>query len=297
MSSTATVSTLWAFWQAARPRTWWCAFSPILLATALAIEAKCARGWVGVVNFLVALCLQMGADFFNDYADGVRGSDGPGRVGPARVTAMGWLSPAAVWWASVVSFGLAALIGLLAVWDAGWPLLVLGALSIAAGFAYTGGPYPLAYHGWGEIFAFLFFGLVAVNGSYFAYGHRLSMDALWLGCAMGSFAAGILVLNNLRDRHEDAVHGKRTIVVQYGARFGRVFYRVCLVLPYAIALGLALWRGKATMAGLLVPSLGSWLRLWRESWHEDGANLTVLLGATARLQALYACLLGIALVW
>ena len=226
---------------AARPRTLPAAVAPVLVGTALAASEGVFMIPTFVAALLGALFIQIGTNLSNDYSDARRGADTEDRLGPVRVTAGGLVPPKQVLRATWVAFGLAVLAGSYLIATSGWELLVVGAASILAGVLYTGGPRPYGYEGLGEVFVFLFFGLVAVAGSYFAQTEQLSAEALVLAVPVGLLASAILVVNNVRDLETDRRAGKRTLAVILGRRRARALYPAMLGVAFAatVALGLA----------------------------------------------------------
>jgi 1,4-dihydroxy-2-naphthoate octaprenyltransferase len=203
---------------AARPRTLPAAVAPVLVGTALAGFDHRFRPLAFVAALLGAVFIQVGTNLSNDYSDARRGADTEDRLGPVRVTAGGLVPPRQVLIATYVSFGVAVLMGFYLVTVAGWALLLVGGASILAGVLYTGGPRPYGYEGLGEVFVFLFFGIVAVTGSYFVQVERLPWEAFALAVPVGLLAAAILVVNNVRDLETDRRAGKRTLAVRLGSR-------------------------------------------------------------------------------
>ncbi len=283
-------SPLSAWILAARPKTLWAAFSPVLMGSALAA----ADGRFHLLSALAALfgafSIQIGTNFCNDYADFVKGADTAERKGPARATQSGWISPAAMLRGTVLVFTLAAVLVGYLVQRGGWPVLLIGVLSIAFGALYTAGPKPLAYLGLGDLFVVLFFGPVAVAGTYYVQALEFNLPATVLGIGPGLLSTAILTVNNLRDVEEDEAANKRTLAVRYGPAFVRAEYAVCVLA--AGALPLLVWGFSpnhlgAMLAGLiLVPGWSAIRRI-----HElDGAALNPMLGRTAQLLLLYSVL-------
>ncbi|PTX94673.1 1,4-dihydroxy-2-naphthoate polyprenyltransferase [Opitutus sp. ER46] len=285
---------MWGVWiAAARPRTLPAAVAPVVVGSALAWRDNAFDGAAALICLGFALLVQIGTNFANDYFDFVHGADTAARQGPRRAVAAGLVSPATMRNATVVVFAVAFLLGLsLIAWGGPW-LLVVGVTSIISGVAYTGGPWPLAYHGWGDVFVFIFFGLVAVAATYFVQAGRVSTDALLAAVPVGLLAANILVVNNYRDADTDAVAGKRTLVVILGRRAARAQFGLSLVGAFAVPVLLA-WRHHHwayLVPLLLVPVAWRHARRLRDS--KTPSELIALLGATGRLLALYA--LGFAL--
>jgi 1,4-dihydroxy-2-naphthoate polyprenyltransferase len=204
------------WWSAVRPATLAASVAPVLAGTAVAIHQGGIRPAAGYAALLVALALQVGVNLANDYSDFVRGADSPKRVGPVRAAASGVVSPQNVRWAGIAAFGVAAAAGLALSLATDWRLLIVGAACLLAGWLYTGGPRPYGYLGLGELFVFIFFGLVATCGTVYVESLRITPLAVLAGCGIGFPATAILVLNNLRDIETDAAAGKRTLATRIG---------------------------------------------------------------------------------
>ena len=279
--------------QGARPRTLPAAISPVLVGTGAAIGLDAGSAPRALLAALVALALQIGVNYANDYSDGVRGTDAD-RVGPLRLTGSGLARPGAVKRAAFVAFGVAAVAGTVLVALSGhWWLLAVGAAAVVAAWTYTGGPRPYGYAGLGEVFVFVFFGLVATLGTTYTQAGRLSGPA-WAGAvAIGSLACAILVANNLRDVPTDAVAGKRTLAVRIGAPATRWLFVALLVVPFVLAAATA-----RTAPGALAALLALFLALRPAADVITGASgraLVRVLGHTGSLQLVYALLLGLGL--
>jgi 1,4-dihydroxy-2-naphthoate octaprenyltransferase len=213
---------------AARPRTLPAAIAPVLVGTSLAATHGTFKVLTFLAAMLGALFIQVGTNLSNDYSDARRGADTEDRLGPVRVTAGGLVPPRQVLVATYAAFGLAVLFGLYLIITAGWELLLIGVLSILAGVLYTGGPRPYGYEGLGEVFVFLFFGIVAVAGSYFAQVEHWYWEAFALAVPVGLLASAILVVNNVRDLETDRRAGKRTLAVRMGRERTRILYPAML---------------------------------------------------------------------
>src|ERR1700739_5050576 len=240
---------------ASRPRTLPAAVAPVLVGTAFAGFEHVFHPLRFLAALLGALFIQVATTLSNDYSDARRGADSEDRLGPVRVTAGGLVPPRQVLIATYVSFGLAVLAGIYLIAVAGWVLLVIGAASILAGVAYTGGPKPYGYEGLGEGFVFLFFGLVAVTGSYYVQTTHLNWEAFALAVPVGLLASAILVVNNVRDIDSDRRAGKRTLAVKLGRRRTRVMFSVIVYLAFLLTP--VTWAFGPTTAWLLLP----WLTL------------------------------------
>jgi 1,4-dihydroxy-2-naphthoate polyprenyltransferase len=219
---------------AARIPTLPAAAVPVIVGTSVGASIGSFNIWAFLAALIAALLIQVGTNFANDYADHDRGADTPDRLGPTRATSAGLISPDAMKRATLIVFGFAMLFGVYLIYVGGWPILIVGILSILFGLAYTGGPYPLAYNGLGDIFVFIFFGLVAVVGS--SYLQSGSIDGLAVAAAVpiGLIITGILVINNLRDIHTDARANKRTLAVKIGEHATRSQYIGFLVVAYLV---------------------------------------------------------------
>jgi 1,4-dihydroxy-2-naphthoate polyprenyltransferase len=282
---------------AARPRTLPAAVAPVLVGTSLAAT----EGTFKVLTFLAALIgalfIQVGTNLSNDYSDARRGADTEDRLGPVRVTAGGLVPPRQVLRATYMAFAVAVLAGVYLIATAGWELLLVGAASILAGVLYTGGPRPYGYEGLGEVFVFLFFGVVAVAGSYFAQVERIEWEALVLAVPVGLLASAILVVNNVRDLETDRRAGKRTLAVRLGRDRARVLFVAMIVLAFVTAplpwiLGsLSPWLLLSWLAiPLAIPLVGT------VRTRTDGPSLNGALAATGRLQLVFCVLLAAGLL-
>jgi 1,4-dihydroxy-2-naphthoate octaprenyltransferase len=233
---------------AARPKTLSAAVVPVLVGSALAAhEPPGVTWWVFACALLGAVFIQIATNFINDALDFRKGTDTGERLGPIRVTQAGLLSADAVMRGAWVCLTLAALCGIPLLYRCGWPMLVVGLASIAAAYAYTGGPYPLAYHGLGEIFVVVFFGLVAVGGTFYALSLQLTPSALVAGLAVGSLATVLLVVNNLRDIDGDRQSNKKTLAARFGERFARSEVALFALVPFALIALLAWTRGQRAL--------------------------------------------------
>ena len=232
------------WWSAVRPATLAASVAPVLAGTAIAVHAGGARLGAGLLALLVGIAMQVGVNFANDYSDHVRGADSPRRVGPLRAASSGVVPPDAVRRAAIAAFGVAAIAGLALSLVTDWRLVLVGVACLLAGWLYTGGPRPYGYLGLGEVFVFVFFGLVATVGTVYVETLRLTPLALLMACSMGCFATAILVLNNLRDLETDRAAGKLTLAIRIGRRRTQALLialvSVAFLIPIAVlALGLA----------------------------------------------------------
>ena len=292
----SSISRVQAWILASRPKTLTAAAAPVLAGTGLAAHHGTASSLPAAAALVGALLIQIATNLANDYYDFVRGGDTHERVGPLRVTQAGILSPETVKRGTVATLLAALLVGVYLTWVGGWPIVVVGLASMACAVIYTGGPYPLAYHGLGDVFVFVFFGLVAVGGTYWVQGHSLPPDVWLVGCALGALVTTILVVNNLRDIDTDARAGKRTLAVRLGAAGTKAEYVILLLAALlAPVLGfLHMGWPPATLATLLVIPFGV-APVRTVLTYTHAAELLPALGQTARLVALYGAALGITL--
>src|SRR3954470_18409850 len=284
---------------AARPRTLPAAIAPVLVGTAAAIEEAGELPRVGafIAALIGSIFIQIGTNLANDYSDAKRGADTVDRLGPVRVTAAGLVAPRSVLIATWLAFGIAVVAGIYLATVAGWLIIAVGAASIAAGVLYTGGPRPYGYAGLGELFVFLFFGLVAVNGSYYVQLERLDWLPFGLSIAVGCLATGILVVNNVRDVETDRRAGKRTLAVRLGRQGARRLYVALLVSAYAALLAIVTSRGGPWWALLGVLSVPMTMRPARlVSSRTDGPSLNGALAATGALLGVFSLLVSAGLL-
>lgn len=282
---------------AIRPRTLSAALSPVLVGSAVAARAGGFRLGPAAAALTGALLLQIAANLANDVDDFERGADTAARQGPPRVTQSGLLSAGRVRAAEWLAFGLAALVGLYLIAVAGWPIAALGAAAIAAAWAYTGGPWPLGYHGLGDLCVFLFFGVVAVAGTTYVQTGALHSLALVAAVPVGALITAILVVNNTRDAETDRVAGKRTLAVHFGAAAGRVEYALLLGLAYLVPL--LLWARAGMSPWVLLPLATLPLaarRVAEMGRAAAGPAFNALLVNTAQLQLLFGVLFAAGLL-
>lgn len=278
---------------AARPKTLVAGIAPVVLGTMLAMADGVVTWWTLPLLLICGSLIQIASNFINDLEDFRRGAD-THRVGPLRAVTSGLITPQSMRRASVLVVVIAFICGQPLVYHAGWPVLGIGTASLVASWAYTGGPHPLAYRGLGDVFAFVFFGVIAVVGTYFVHASTWSTDALLLSIGPGCLAANILGVNNLRDIPTDAAVGKRTLAVRIGAQGARFLYTVLMVL------------GLVLPSIILFPERGPWLLLpliclpvgmvaSALIWRRSGAALNTILGLTAALYVMYTIIMSLAL--
>jgi 1,4-dihydroxy-2-naphthoate octaprenyltransferase len=291
------VMNLSAWIMAARPPTLSLSMTPVVVGTALAWAVERQVRWPAALAALIASALiQSGTNLHNDAADSERGGDGPDRVGPPRATASGLLKASAVKRAACGCFALAALLGAYLIWVGGWPILVVGVLSILCGWAYTGGPLPIAYTPLGELFVIAFFGLCAVCGTYWLCTGMLAPVAVAAGFAVGCLTGAVLLVNNQRDAKADARVGRRTLAIVAGPVVTSWIYAAMMLVPFALLLpiGQALPRGHTWPALLALPLAAALIyRFGREC---PGGGFNRILVQTVKIQSLFSMLLSVGLL-
>ncbi len=279
---------------AARLRTLPAAIVPVIVGTAVA-HACGGIAWGPALAALAgAIAIQIGTNFANDVFDAEKGADRADRIGPLRAVSAGLITAAAMKRAMIGAFAVASAFGIYLVASAGWPIVAIGVASILAGIAYTGGPWPLGYHGLGDVFVMVFFGFVAVCGTVFVQRHAVPGLAWWAAIPVGSLATAILVVNNLRDRGTDVRAGKRTLAVRFGRRAALVEYALLLVAAYAVPIGLAVhhpWRALPVITAPL-----ALVRLGQLVLAGDGPTFNELLAQTGQLLLLHGVLFSAGLV-
>ena len=278
---------------AARPKTLPAAAAPVLIGAAMAVADHRFHLLSALGALIGALLIQIGTNFANDYFDYAKGTDTEGRLGPLRVTQAGLVSPPTMRRATIAVFGLALLVGCYLVWRGGFPIAVIGLLSILFGVLYTAGPFPLGYRGLGDFFVLIFFGPVAVGGTYYVQALSLPTEVIVAGLAPGLFSVAILTVNNLRDLDSDRAAGKRTLAVRLGRRFAVAEYALCVLTPVLVPLALYLFFDGSVwaLAALLVLPLA--VVTIRQAATRTGRPLNDTLAATGRLLLLYSILFSI----
>ena len=291
----ASVSARSAWWLAIRPATLTASAAPVLVGTGAAWSDGVFAPGPALAALVGASLLQVGANFANDVFDFERGADNADRLGPQRATQQGWISAAQMKRAMWLAFAGALVTGVYLTAVAGWPVMALGLLSIAAAYLYTGGPKPYGYLGLGDLSVFVFFGPGAVAGSYFVQAHTVSPLVLWASVPIGALATAILVVNNLRDIETDARAGKLTLAVRLGERATRNYYQLLLAMAYAVPP--IVWFRSLSDAWVMLPwlSLPLALRLASRMRHERGLALNGCLVQTARLEVVFGLLFAVGL--
>jgi 1,4-dihydroxy-2-naphthoate octaprenyltransferase len=284
----------WQVWlRAARPRTLSIALTPVIVGSAVAWAESEAISWpVLFATLVAAIAIQIGTNLHNDAADCLRGNDLADRIGPLRVTAAGWASAAAVRRAALLAFAMALLAGIYLVAVGGWPILVVGLTSLAAGAAYSGGPRPISHTPLGELFVWIFFGLVAVAGTCWLQTGTLPATALLAGAALGAPAAAVLLVNNIRDRGDDLRAGRRTLAGRVSPTTAQRIYALLMLAPYGVLPILAVLGHRGTLAALLMlPASRMLTRRLRDT--PSGPALNLLLVGTAQAGLGFGLLLAL----
>jgi 1,4-dihydroxy-2-naphthoate polyprenyltransferase len=276
----------------ARPRTLPAALVPVAVGTGVAIGYDRFSAWRALLALIVALALQVGVNYANDYSDGIRGAD-EARVGPVRLVAAGLAPPRQVLTAAGISFAIACLAGFVLAVTTAWWLLALGAAAVAAAWTYTGGRHPYGYRGFGEVAVFAFFGLAAVVGTAFVQVRSLTWLSVAAAVPVGLLACALLVINNLRDIPSDTAAGKRTLAVRIGDARTRLLYAGCALAPFVVAALIAVVRPLTLLTLAAVPLALPPVRAVRAG--ADGPALIGALGQTGRLQLAFGALLTLGL--
>lgn len=291
------VTNKWTVWLlASRPATLPAAVVPVVVGSAAAAAQGAFQPLVFAVALLSSLCIQIGTNFANDLFDFKKGADTSERLGPTRVTQAGLLTPRQVARATLLTFGLAFLSGLYLVAVGGWPILLIGLLGIAAGVLYTGGPWPLGYHGLGDLFTFLFFGVIAVCGTHFVHSGVWEPFTVALSLPVACLVTAILVVNNLRDIETDRAARKMTLAVRMGKQWTKGYYAALIAASFFAPL--IFWATGRMTAAALLPWLASPLAVapLRTVFTEEGRALNAALKSTGQLHLLFGLLYAVALL-
>jgi 1,4-dihydroxy-2-naphthoate polyprenyltransferase len=293
-SPTPTIGAVW--WSATRPATLAASVSPVLLGTSIAVHDGQARLGPGLLALAVGIGMQLGVNYANDYSDHRRGADSPRRIGPLRASSSGVVPPGQVRLAAFAAFGLAALAGLWLCLLTDWRLLIVGAACLAAGWLYTGGPRPYGYLGLGELFVFVFFGLVACAGTVYVQELRVTPLALWAAGGCGLLADAILLLNNLRDMETDAAAGKRTLATRLGRGRTRTMLAAFFLAAFLCPLLAVLTSAAPALSLIALAALPATTAPMRASAETGGPALVGALKRAAAIEAGYALLWTLGLV-
>lgn len=281
---------------AIRPKTLPAAAGPVIVGSALAYADHGFRFGPALACFLAALFLQIGSNLANDVFDYEKGADRGERFGPTRVTQAGLLTPAEVKRGMLVVFCLSVGLGIYLIFMGGWPILIIGGTAILAAIAYTGGPFPLAYHGLGDLFVFIFFGLAAVAGTYYVQMLTTTASVWWMAVAMGLLTVAILVVNNLRDIENDRLANKRTLAVRFGEQFSRVEYVICISGAYIIPVMLWVMGILPIYSLLILFTIPITIRLVKTIYTDSGKLLNKSLAGTSQLELNYALCIACGLI-
>lgn len=280
---------------AARPKTLGAAAVPVLVGTAVA-WADQEQAWLAAAAALVgAMLIQIGTNLANDYFDFKNGADTEDRLGPLRVTQAGLIAEESVRNAMILTFALAAVVGSYLIYVGGWPIAAIGVASILSGIAYTGGPFPLGYHGLGDVFVFIFFGLIAVTATHYVQALEWSMVALWCSVPIGCLSVAILIVNNYRDLDTDAETGKRTLAVRMGRPATELFYMLMFLVAYAVPV--IQWQIDQATFWILLPlaTIPAAIALIMQLKKLEGRDLNPVLEKTAKLLVVYGVLYAAAI--
>ena len=277
---------------ASRPKTLIAAIAPVILGSSLAFQEDSFNLLLFTVILITAILIQIGTNLVNDLFDYINGADNEDRLGPDRALQKGLLSKSQIESAIFFIFTIAVVLGFYLALIGGWPIVIIGSISILFGFLYTSGPYPLAYNGLGDIFVFIFFGLVSVSGTYYLYTGNFYMDSIILGSSVGSISTGILVVNNLRDIHNDKKFEKNTLAVLLGKRFTQIEYLLLMIIAYLIPIYISFIFGWKSSLYIVYFTLPIAIQLILQVFFKEGADLNKTLEGTAKLLLLYTLLLS-----
>lgn len=281
---------------ASRPKTLLAAFVPVLVGSAIAYNDGMFQPAASIVALLCAVLIQIGTNWVNDLFDFLSGKDTEERVGPTRVLAAGLISVKEMKFGIILIFTITFIIGLYLVYVAGWLLLLIGILSIIAGIGYTAGPYPLAYNGLGDIFVFIFFGLIGTVGTYYVQTLEVTGFVLWASIPVGALITNILVINNFRDIEEDRSSGKQTLAVKLGKRFTQTQYLIFMVFSYLVLAVVFFTFKQSFFVFLPILTLPLSIRLIKMIYTLQGEALNKTLELTAKLSAIYGILFAIGIL-
>ena len=283
--------------RATRPQTLAASVVPVMVGGAIAWDLESFRADTTLVALLCAILIQIGTNFANDYYDFVKGADTEERIGFERATALGLVSPKAMLTATILTMALAFMVGLYLVWIGGWIVLLIGVLSLLFGILYTGGPYPLGYNGLGDIFVFIFFGIIAVTGTYYVNALEWNSLSLLASLPVGALCVNILVVNNLRDIHQDKVSGKRTLGVLFGEDTLKIEYLVLIFLAFLIPF--IFYHFYTFRLWIMLPYLSlpiGWSLVKKIWYHDDKRELNKTLERTAQFMILFGLLFSLGII-
>ena len=281
---------------ASRPKTLLAAFVPVLVGTAIAYQDGMLKPVSAFISLLCAILIQVGTNFVNDLFDHISGKDTEERVGPTRVLASGLITSNEMKLGIIITFTITFLIGLYLVFTAGWVVLLIGVLSIIAGIGYTAGPYPLAYNGLGDIFVFIFFGIIGTVGTYYVQTLEVTGFVFWASIPVGALITNILVINNFRDIEEDKSNGKNTLAVKLGRRFTQLQYVIFMILSYLVLFIVFITFKSSPWVFLPILTLPLSIKLVKMIFTVRGQALNKTLELTAKLSALYGALFALGII-
>jgi 1,4-dihydroxy-2-naphthoate octaprenyltransferase len=282
---------------ASRPKTLPAAIVPVIVGTALAYKYGYFDLWPAIMALFCAIVIQIGTNFANDYYDFKKGTDAEHRIGFKRATSSGLISEESMFKATYLTMGLAFLCGLYLVWHAGWIVLLIGVLSLVFGVLYTGGPYPLGYNGLGDIFVFIFFGVIAVATTFYVQALSWSEISFWASIPIGALATNILVINNLRDVETDVLTGKRTLGVLFGEKALQIEYLIMVALAFAIPVWVYFHFEFSPLILLPFLSFPLFIQLLKETFFfSDRKNLNNTLVKTALGMTIFGLLFSLGIL-
>ncbi len=285
---------LQSLWIASRPKTLIVSIAPVLLGLALSLNKGVFSSiFVALLTLFASIFIQLGTNYINDLYDYLSGADDENRLGPIRVVQAGLLSQSQIKKAALFSFGIALVIGIYLVFIGGIPILLIGSFALISGYCYTGGPYPLGYNGLGDIFVFIFYGLIAVPGTYYLQSGRLDIDSIIVGSSIGFIAVAILCVNNIRDINTDRKVGKKTLAVRFGSTFVKILYDKMIIFPYLCVL-LLLTRHHFYLnldLCLVFLSIPMAVKLIIDIHTKNGSDLNLVLYRTSNFMRLFFVLL------
>jgi 1,4-dihydroxy-2-naphthoate octaprenyltransferase len=281
---------------ASRPKTLLAAVVPVLVGSALAFYEDSFQPVAAIFALMCSVLIQVGTNFTNDLYDFMKGADRKDRYGPHRALASGWLTVNEMKIAVILTFSIAFLLGMYLVYLGGIPILIIGILSILAGLAYTAGPYPLAYNGLGDIFVFLFFGLIGTTGTFYVQTMKVTYLVFWSSIPVGALITNILVVNNYRDTDEDRIAGKKTLAVIFGKRFARYQYIFFMIVSYLIPLVVYFTFKQNIWVFLPLLTFPISFKLVKMIFTLEGKQLNKTLELTARLSLLYGILFALGIL-
>ncbi|MCZ7602171.1 MAG: 1,4-dihydroxy-2-naphthoate polyprenyltransferase [Melioribacteraceae bacterium] len=296
LESTNQISKIESWLLASRPKTLPAAVMPVFVGTSIAIHDGLFNPIAAIVALLCSLLIQIGTNFVNDLHDYLKGSDKKDRLGPVRVLVSGLISENEMRIGIAVVFSTAFILGMYLVYLAGWFIFIIGVLSLIAGYAYTAGPYPLAYNGLGDIFVFIFFGFVGTIGTYYVQAQEITMLVFWSSIPVGALITNILVVNNYRDLEEDKIAGKNTLAVKFGSTFAKMQYLIFMILSYSILLLVYFTYKQSIYVFLPLLTLPIAIKLVSMIFKLSGKDLNSTLALTAKLSAVYGILFAVGIL-